>query len=162
MDAAAVALDQRLLTEDVGRLVEHQVRVLRALHVDVRSQRLDGRDRRRLVHDGDVVDDFERGNLAGPVLLPEAHGPLLCDVLVARDRHDEQIAKTAGVLEMEQVAHVDQVERAVAEHDRFVAEPLPNGGQIGQCHDLLALAVHGIRLREREPGVTHGVPIRAP
>ena len=57
-------------------------------------------DRRGLVHDRDVVDDLERRDLPGAIVLTHRDGALLRDVLVARDGHDEQVAERAGVLEV--------------------------------------------------------------
>src|SRR5206468_5887934 len=55
------------------------------------------------------------------VVLADRHGPFLGDVLVARDRDDEEIAKRARVLEMNEVPHVHQIEGAVAQDDFLIA-----------------------------------------
>jgi len=102
---------------DAAALVEREIRVLRALHVDVGMQRLDRRQRCRLLDHRDIVDDLERRHLAGTLILGEGDRPLLGDVAVAGHGHHEQIAERAGLLEMRQVTRVDQVERAVTVDD---------------------------------------------
>ena len=51
-------------------------------------------------------------------------------------RHDEHVAERRRFLEVQHVAHVHEVEGAVAEDDRLVAEPLPEGRQVGERQDL--------------------------
>src|SRR6185295_12390838 len=61
---------------------------------------------------------------------------LLGDVFVCRQGHDQDVAERCGLLEMEHMAHVHEVERAVAEDDRLVAQPLAEGRKIGNAQDL--------------------------
>ena len=126
VDAPAVALDQRLLVRDVRGLVEQQIRILGPLHVDVRVQRLDRGTGGRLVDDGDPVDDLERGHLQRAIVLVERHRALLRDVAVAGHGDDEHVAFGQGLFEVNEVTHVHEVERAVAEDDAPVAERGPH------------------------------------
>ena len=128
VDASAVPLDQRLLAKDVRRFVQHEVRVLGPLHIDVRMQRLDRRDGRRLVDDRHVVDDLQRGELPRAIFLAERYRSFFRDVRVCRDGDDEHVAERAGLLEVNQMAHVHEIECAVAQNDLLVAMPLADGG----------------------------------
>jgi len=151
VEAAAVPLDQRLLAEDVRRLVEHEIGVLGALHVDVWAQPFDRRDRRRFVDDGDVVHDFQGGKLTRPILLAERDGAFLGDVAVGGDGDHEDVAERSRILEMNQVPHVDEVEGAVAQHDRSVRELLAQRGQPLQREDLVGGAERSSRPANHRP-----------
>ena len=131
VDPPAVTLDQRLLVRDVRGLVEQEVRILRSLHVDVRVQRLNRGTRGRLVDDRDAVDNLERGDLQRAIVLVEGHRALLRDVAVAGHGDDEHVAFGQRLFEVDEVAHVDEVERAMAEDDAPVAERFPHLGQFG-------------------------------
>jgi hypothetical protein len=137
LDATAVAFEHALFVVDAARLVEQQVGVLRSLHVDVGMEGPDGRERAGLRHDRDVVDDLESRHLPRAVFLSEADRSFLGDVPIGRNRHDQDIAERASFFEMNEVADVDQVERAVALHDRLAAVPLADLRQRVERHDLL-------------------------
>ena len=122
------------------RFVEHQVGVFRSLDVDVGAQRLDGRERSRLGHQRDIVDDFEGRHLHRPVRLVEGHRALLGDVAVGGDRHDEDVAERFRFFEMQDVADVHEVEGAVALHDRAAAQAFAEAGQIVEGDNLFALS----------------------
>src|SRR5262249_39021348 len=53
------------------------------------------------------------------------------------DRHDEDIAERARLLEVHQVADVHEVEGAVTLDDPTIAEPRPQRRQIRRRHDLV-------------------------
>ena len=90
--------------------------------IDVGVQRLDRRQRRRLVEDRHVVDDLERRHLARPTILGEGDRALLGDVPISGDRHDKDVAERLRLLEVNQMAEMNQVEGAMAQHDLLVEE----------------------------------------
>src|SRR5262249_38647313 len=68
---------------------------------------------------------------------------LLRDVPIARQGHDEDVTERARLLEMRQVAEVDEVECAVALNDPLVAEAPADLRQLVHRDDLVALADAG-------------------
>jgi hypothetical protein len=136
--APAVAFERAHLVVDAAALVERQVGVLGTLDVDVRLQRLDRRQRRRLVDDRDVVDELERGDLTRAVVLGERDRALLRDVAIGRNRHHEDVAERSCLIEMREVPDVHEIEGAMTLDDALVAQPLADPREIVDGHDLVA------------------------
>ena len=103
-------------------------------------KRLYRRKRRRFLDDRHEVDDLERRDLPGALILAERHGALFRDVPVARHGNDEQVAEGASLFEMLQVAGVHEVERAMTLDDAAIAKPFADPRQFLDRDDLVALA----------------------
>ena len=136
---AADALHRLLLFEDLAGHVLRLLGVVRALHVDIGLQEPDRLDGRRMRVDRHEVDAPEPGEHLGPELLGEGRpvGPLV-DVSVGRERDDEHVAHRLGLLEVAEVAHVEQVEHPVAVHDpaALTAEAGKGRGKFRERNDL--------------------------
>src|SRR5204863_8751640 len=73
-------------------------------------------------------------------LLGERHRALLGDVRVGGDRHDEDIAERLRFFEMQDMANVHEIERAVTLYDLLAAEVLAKARQLLERDDLAAAA----------------------
>jgi hypothetical protein len=95
--------------------------------------------------DRDPIDVFERGQHLGPHRLwKDRTARPLVHICVGRHRDDQHRAFAACRLEMAHVAHVDEVEHAVRQHDGFAARSRPRG-DLGELLDAGDLVARGAR-----------------
>ena len=117
-----------------GVLIFGALAVNRGLH---QTDRLHGGNKR---NQHDIIDTLQCGERAGPQIVVEARPPgALIDMLLVRHRHNKQVAKRTGLLEMDYVPRVDEVKSAVALHN---TTPIPalgiqDGFRLGKTQDFI-------------------------
>ena len=120
---------------DVARDVVGRVGIFRSLAVDVRLDRLDRLDRRGVRNKHDVIDTGQRGQRAGAEGIVEIRAAgAFVDVLFVGHSHHEQVAELFGILQMDDVPRMDQIERAVTLHEAlaFDAQLVKERGRFGE------------------------------
>ena len=139
------------------------VLVLPALDVDVGPQEVQQLQGRRLRADHHQAHAIQGGQALGPKLLRDQRpAGALVDHRVARDADDETVAQLGRVLEVADVAGVDDVEAAVAQDHR--AALLLGGADdrlgLDEADDLL-LGLHPLSIGTTSPS-GHNLPRKDP
>ena len=125
---------------DIARDVIGRVGIFRSLAVDVRLDRLDRLDRGGVWNKHDVIDTGQRSQGASTKRIIEirAARPLV-DVLFIGHSDHEHVAELFGILQMDDVTGMDQIERAVTLHETFAvgAQLVEERGRFGERDDFL-------------------------
>jgi hypothetical protein len=117
-------LDRRLFVQDLARHVGGRIRVVLALRVNVGPDQADRLHRGGILVEADAVDVLQRGQRLRPQPLVEDRppGPLVHEA-VGGNGHDEVIPEGPGLLEVQDVTGMEDVEHAVAEDDPLSGRP---------------------------------------
>lgn len=148
---AAAAADDDVLLGDEARVC--RAFVFASLDVDVGLDGLEEVDGGGCVVDEDAVDAFEGGEGGGAeVVGDEGAGGAFVDVGVGGDGDEQDVSESAGLLEVGDVAWVDDVETAVALDEGFaVGSELVAPGKKSGAGEEFGVGGHDLDIGIKRP-----------